>query len=50
MEKINLKVTLLSYISVVISFFTPLVPLLLLVFFAVVADTFVGRWYAKKTR
>ena len=48
MEKLNLKVTLLSYISVVISFFTPLVPLLLLVFFAVVADTFVGRWYAKK--
>lgn len=48
MEKLNLKVTLLSYISVVLTFFMPLVPLLLLVFFAVVADTFAGRWYAKK--
>ena len=48
MEKLNIKATLLSYISVIITFFTPLVPLLLLVFFAVVADTFVGRWYAKK--
>ena len=43
------KLTILSYLSVVISFFIPLAPLLVLVFFAVVADTFVGRWYAKRT-
>jgi hypothetical protein len=49
MDKITFKATLLSYISVVISFFIPLAPLLVLVFFAVVADTFVGRWYAKRT-
>lgn len=42
------KLTILSYLSVVISFFIPLAPLLLLVFFAAVADTFVGRWYAKR--
>jgi len=42
------KLTILSYLSVVISFFIPLAPLLVLVFFAVVADTFVGRWYAKR--
>jgi len=47
MDKVTFKATLLSYISVVISFFMPLAPLLILVFFAVVADTFVGRWYAK---
>jgi hypothetical protein len=48
MDKVTFKATLLSYISVVISFFMPLAPLLILVFFAVVADTFVGRWYAKQ--
>lgn len=42
------KITILSYLSVVISFFIPLAPFLVLVFFAVVADTFVGRWYAKR--
>jgi len=47
MDKVTFKATLLSYISVVISFFMPLAPLLILVFFAVIADTFVGRWYAK---
>lgn len=48
MDKVTFKATLLSYISVVISFFMPLAPLLILVFFAVIADTFVGRWYAKQ--
>jgi hypothetical protein len=46
MDKFKIKI--LSYFSVVISFFIPLAPLLVLVFFAVVADTFVGRWYARR--
>jgi CDP-diglyceride synthetase len=48
MEKISYKGTILAYISTLITFFMPLAPLLVLVFFAVLADTFVGRWYAKK--
>jgi CDP-diglyceride synthetase len=48
MEKISYKGAILAYISTLITFFMPLAPLLVLVFFAVVADTFVGRWYAKK--
>ena len=48
MEKISYKGAILAYISTLITFFMPLAPLLVLVFFAVVADTFVGRWYAKR--
>jgi CDP-diglyceride synthetase len=48
MEKISYKSAILAYISTLITFFMPLAPLLVLVFFAVLADTFVGRWYAKK--
>jgi len=48
MEKISYKGAILAYLSTIITFFLPLAPLLLLVFFAVVADTFVGRWYAKR--
>jgi hypothetical protein len=48
MNTLNFKTAILSYIATIFSFFTPLAPFLILVFFAVVADTFVGRWYARQ--
>jgi len=38
---------ILSYLSLVVSFFVPLAPMLILVFIVSVIDTFVGRWYAR---
>jgi hypothetical protein len=48
MESFNLKTTILSFFSMLISFFAPLVPLIIVVIFATLIDTYVGRWYAKK--
>jgi hypothetical protein len=38
-----------QYLLVFMAFISPLFPLALLVTFACLIDTFVGRWYAKKT-
>jgi divalent metal cation (Fe/Co/Zn/Cd) transporter len=44
-----MKKILLPYLYILWGFFTPLAPLLTLVFISIVIDTFVGRWYAKQT-
>ena len=38
-----------QYLLVFLAFISPLLPLALLVTFASVIDTFVGRWYARQT-
>ncbi len=43
-----MKKILLPYIYTIWGFFTPLAPLMFLIFISIVVDTFVGRWYARK--
>ena len=39
---------LIQFWGWIVLFFTPLLPLMFIISIAVIFDTFVGRWYAKK--
>lgn len=45
-----MKKILLPYLYTIWGFFTPLAPLMFLIFISIVVDTFVGRWYAKERK
>jgi hypothetical protein len=43
-----MKNLLIQFWGWIVLFFTPLLPLMFIISIAVIFDTFVGRWYAKK--